>query len=193
MDEQEMPQIPEVGSIWRHYKHGHLYEVVLVETGHPDGEVRVCYQRVEEDARAARPFSQPLTRWHAPVDGAYMTPRFVRMSGPPPADMGVDTLELAQLAADCPAGGLILEEMAQLTRMLLEKNLAYGNSALTPVRIFSSADPIEQIKVRLDDKLSRLARGQAAGEDVELDLLGYLVLLRVARLMEADEQGARLP
>ena len=39
---------------------------------------------------------------------------------------------------------------------------------------------MEQIRVRIDDKLSRLARGQAAGEDVVLDLIGYLVLLRVA-------------
>jgi hypothetical protein len=49
----------------------------------------------------------------------------------------------------------------------------------------ASADPIEQIKVRIDDKLSRLARGAAAGEDVERDLLGYLVLLRVSRKMRA--------
>ena len=34
--------------------------------------------------------------------------------------------------------------------------------------------------MRIDDKLSRLARGRAAGEDVTLDLIGYLILLRVA-------------
>ena len=77
----------------------------------------------------------------------------------------------------------IRDECADLEKMLLDKNAAYGNSALDPVRIFSKADPVEQIRVRIDDKLSRLARGQAAGEDVELDLLGYLVLLRVARRM----------
>ncbi len=76
---------------------------------------------------------------------------------------------------------LIQEECDALCDMLLEKNRAYGNSALDPVRVFSKADPIEQLKVRIDDKLSRLARGSAAGEDVELDLMGYLVLLRVAR------------
>ena len=32
---------------------------------------------------------------------------------------------------------------------------------------------------RIDDKLSRLARGDQVDEDVVLDLLGYLVLLRV--------------
>lgn len=71
--------------------------------------------------------------------------------------------------------------LGEMRRILIEKNTAYGNSALEPVRIFSRADPIEQLKVRIDDKLSRLARGHAAGEDVFVDLIGYLVLLRMAQ------------
>lgn len=63
---------------------------------------------------------------------------------------------------------------------LIEKNKAYGNSALNPVRIFSKADPTEQLRVRVDDKLSRLARGDDAGEDTVHDLIGYLVLLKIA-------------
>lgn len=70
--------------------------------------------------------------------------------------------------------------LRDIRRMLIEKNVAYGNSALEPVRIFSRADAVEQINVRLDDKLSRLKRGHAAGEDVIRDLIGYLVLLRIA-------------
>jgi hypothetical protein len=69
----------------------------------------------------------------------------------------------------------------EIAAMLIEKNRAYGNSALDPIRVFSKASPVEQILVRIDDKLSRLSRGQAAGEDVEKDLIGYLVLLRIAR------------
>jgi hypothetical protein len=76
--------------------------------------------------------------------------------------------------------GQVCDELAE---MLIAKNEAYGNSALDPVRVFSQADPIEQIKVRLDDKLSRLARGSAAGEDVRKDLMGYLVLWEVAERM----------
>ncbi len=68
----------------------------------------------------------------------------------------------------------------ELRDLLLAKNDAYGNSALDPLRIFSRADPIEQLNVRLDDKLSRLARGHPAGEDVEWDIMGYLILKRVA-------------
>jgi hypothetical protein len=84
------------------------------------------------------------------------------------------------------AHALIAEECDRLKDMLLAKNAAYGNSALDPVRIFSKSDPVEQIRVRIDDKLSRLARGSAAGEDVEQDLLGYLVLLRVARRLHGN-------
>jgi hypothetical protein len=81
---------------------------------------------------------------------------------------------------------LISDECDRLKDMLLAKNAAYGCSALDPVRIFSKADPVEQIRVRLDDKLSRLARGTAAGEDVEADLCGYLILLRVARKLRGE-------
>lgn len=63
--------------------------------------------------------------------------------------------------------------------MLIQKNAAYGDSALNPVRIFSKADALEQLKVRIDDKLSRLARGFDAGEDVHSDLLGYLVMFKI--------------
>lgn len=73
----------------------------------------------------------------------------------------------------------------ELTRFLVEKNRAYGDSALNPVRVFSRASTVEQLLVRIDDKLSRLSRGDAAGEDVEKDLLGYLVILRVARVRAA--------
>jgi len=75
----------------------------------------------------------------------------------------------------------------EVASMLIAKNRAYGDSALDPVRVFSKASPVDQILVRIDDKLSRLARGEAAGEDVELDLLGCLVLLRIARLRAAVE------
>ena len=78
----------------------------------------------------------------------------------------------------------IADECDAICRMLQEKNAAYGNSAIDPVRVFSRADPVEQIKVRIDDKLSRLARGADCGEDVELDLIGYLILLRIARRLQ---------
>jgi hypothetical protein len=71
----------------------------------------------------------------------------------------------------------------EVAEFLVEKNKAYGDSAANPVRIFSRANPIEQIDVRIDDKLSRIARGsEYVGDDTELDLIGYLILRRVIRL-----------
>jgi hypothetical protein len=83
---------------------------------------------------------------------------------------------------------LIAAECDALKAMLLEKNRNYGSSALDPVRIFSKADPVEQILVRIDDKLSRIARGQAGGEDAEWDATGYLILLRVARKLQGEKR-----
>lgn len=77
--------------------------------------------------------------------------------------------------------------LAELKNLLLEKNKNYGDAALNPVRIFSKASPIEQIKIRIDDKISRLARGHNAGEDVYQDLMGYLVLLRIAYHRDKEE------
>ena len=75
-----------------------------------------------------------------------------------------------------------LDTQLQLIRsLLIEKNRAYGDSALMPLRCFSKASVIEQLLVRIDDKLSRVQRGSNAGEDVEIDLIGYLVMLRIAR------------
>jgi len=76
----------------------------------------------------------------------------------------------------------IKELMDELSDMLIEKNNAYGDSALDPTRIFSKADNIEQLYVRIDDKLSRVQRGyEYPGDDTIKDLIGYLVLLLIAK------------
>lgn len=70
--------------------------------------------------------------------------------------------------------------LTEVQDVLIEKNVRYGNSALEPVRVFSKADAIEQLNVRIDDKLSRISNDND-NEDTELDLIGYLVLRRIAR------------
>jgi hypothetical protein len=71
----------------------------------------------------------------------------------------------------------------EIRELLLEKNRKYGDSALNPVRIFSKASTTEQLKVRLDDKLSRLRNAQDdEDEDVVSDLIGYLILFKIAQL-----------
>lgn len=70
----------------------------------------------------------------------------------------------------------------EIKEMLLKKNEAYGNSASEPVRVFSKVDALEQINVRIDDKLSRIAKGtEYQGDDTELDLIGYLILKRCVK------------
>jgi len=79
---------------------------------------------------------------------------------------------------------LICEEVKNL---LIEKNKKYGDSALSPSRIFSKANAVEQILVRIDDKLNRIQKGAgliANDEDVIMDLIGYLVLLKIALIRE---------
>lgn len=68
-------------------------------------------------------------------------------------------------------------------KMLVEKNTAYGDSALNPLRLFSRADAVESLCVRIDDKINRIKnRGITPDtEDSVADLIGYLVLLQVAR------------
>ena len=72
--------------------------------------------------------------------------------------------------------------------LLLQKNIKYGDSALDPLRVLSKASPKEQILVRIDDKLSRISRGDILheDEDVIMDLIGYLVLLKIALKREAN-------
>jgi hypothetical protein len=81
----------------------------------------------------------------------------------------------------------VTEECLAIANMLIAKNKAYGDSALSPLRVFSKASPKEGILVRIDDKLSRIARGQAAGEDAVMDLIGYLIILRVQERRLSDE------
>lgn len=87
----------------------------------------------------------------------------------------------------------IAELCDSLKEFLLEKNRKYGSSALNPSRIFSRSDSVEQIKVRIDDKLTRLQNQQEdEDEDVIWDLLGYLVLLRIAMKRRDDLQTTDL-
>jgi hypothetical protein len=87
--------------------------------------------------------------------------------------------KLAQTQADIAT---VCDEIKEL---LLEKNRLYGDSATNPVRVFSKADPTEAILIRMDDKLSRIRNmNRDDSEDAYLDLLGYLVLYRVAKLQQ---------
>lgn len=88
-----------------------------------------------------------------------------------------------------PSGSAIWSTCHEIAHMLIEKNIAYGDSALDPVRIFSKVDPVEQLRVRIDDKLSRLMKGtEYIGDNDIDDLIGYLVLLKIAKEKNDNRQ-----
>jgi len=80
----------------------------------------------------------------------------------------------------------IIDECDAMSNLLLAKNRAYGNSATDPIRIFSRADSQEQLRVRIDDKLSRILRGVGDEEDTVTDLIGYLILYKVQRKLTKE-------
>ena len=96
--------------------------------------------------------------------------------------------EVQHIPAESPEAVSITNKCNELKWMLIEKNRKYGNSALSPLRVFSRANSEEQILVRLDDKLNRIRNRQNDDdEDVIMDLAGYLILLMIAR----DKESAK--
>ena len=70
-----------------------------------------------------------------------------------------------------------------IKELLLSKNKKYGDSALNPCRVMSKSSTVEQLLVRIDDKLNRISQGAgllATDEDVVMDLIGYFILLKIA-------------
>ncbi len=69
--------------------------------------------------------------------------------------------------------------------MLLKKNHSYGDSARNPVAVFAKGiDPATRMGVRMDDKISRLMRGDETvfdEEDTVQDFAGYCILLMSLR------------
>ena len=101
---------------------------------------------------------------------------------PPLKGYEVSTFGEAHIIRKSSTLDLITEECDAIKKLLLEKNAKYGNSALEPIRVFSKADPQEQLRVRIDDKLSRILTSDPEDtEDAVTDLIGYLILYKVAQ------------
>ena len=88
----------------------------------------------------------------------------------------------------------IKKKCKQLEDLLLSKNAKYGNSALDPLNVFSSANAVAGIKMRIDDKLKRIKNAGLvdATEDTVQDLAGYLILLMIAKENESNNIQERL-
>jgi hypothetical protein len=89
-----------------------------------------------------------------------------------------------------PFAEKVLAITDELAELLVTKNQAYGNSALDPIRIFStSTDPEDGLDVRIDDKLSRIARGhEFQGDDTLKDLIGYLIMKLIYRKQKEESE-----
>ena len=82
----------------------------------------------------------------------------------------------------------------EIEELLLHKNSKYGNSALEPLNIFSEANAVAGIKMRIDDKLKRIKNAGLvdATEDTLQDLSGYLILLMIAKDNESHDIQKRI-
>lgn len=82
---------------------------------------------------------------------------------------------------------LVASAIGDIGQLLIDKNAAYGDAALNPIRVFSTASSEDQLLVRIDDKLSRIKRGhEYIGDDTLDDLIGYLILLKISRTEETE-------
>ena len=88
----------------------------------------------------------------------------------------------------------IIDACDGIKALLLSKNEKYGNSALKPVTVFSKLNSAEAIKARIDDKLSRIANVglDDATEDTLDDLIGYLLLLKIANGEQSRANSASI-
>lgn len=78
---------------------------------------------------------------------------------------------------------VVMNQWLEMSTFLKQKNDSYGSSILNPIRVFSTnISRREQILVRVDDKVSRIVRGNSSVEsmhDTVKDILGYAVHLRM--------------
>lgn len=84
----------------------------------------------------------------------------------------------------------IIEEANAVRDLLLQKNKAYGDSALKPANIFARGSATENIACRIDDKLMRIKNKgfNDETEDTIQDLIGYLILLKIAIANERSQE-----
>ena len=76
----------------------------------------------------------------------------------------------------------ICEEVNAIGNLLAEKNKSYGDSAVRPVNIFSKGNAVDSLCARIDDKIMRIKNKgiNDKTEDTVSDLIGYLILLKIA-------------
>ena len=75
----------------------------------------------------------------------------------------------------------IMETCESVAAMLTDKNTKYGDSAISPVKVFSKLDAANSLAVRMDDKISRLMNNKEIRRDDLTDLVGYCILFMISQ------------
>jgi len=85
----------------------------------------------------------------------------------------------------------IKKTIKEVQDLLIYKNKSYGNSATNPAKIFSKGSAVESICARIDDKLMRVANKGLCKNTLDTvdDLIGYLVLLKIAIHKQDEEKN----
>jgi hypothetical protein len=88
----------------------------------------------------------------------------------------------------------ISSKIKEIEDLLLMKNASYGNSALSPLGVFSALTPVKAICARIDDKLNRIKNKGITDqtEDTITDLIGYLILLKIALEDDHDKPNPNI-
>jgi len=75
----------------------------------------------------------------------------------------------------------IRKKCKEISDLLVEKNIAYGNSVFDKGLLFE-VDPIYAIQARINDKLNRIKSKETyMSENDLMDVTGYFILLQVLR------------
>ena len=84
--------------------------------------------------------------------------------------------------AKIPTEKRIEKAIDKVKDLLIEKNKSYGDSALKPAKIFARGSAVDNLTARIDDKLMRIENKGITDktEDTLDDLIGYLILLKLA-------------
>lgn len=81
----------------------------------------------------------------------------------------------------------IRKKCDEIRDLLIEKNIAYGNSVFDKGLLFE-VDPIYAIQARINDKLNRIKSKETyMSENDLMDVTGYFILLQVLRSEMGDE------
>tara|TARA_A100001515_G_C4569922_1_gene209412 strand:+ start:1004 stop:1369 length:366 start_codon:yes stop_codon:yes gene_type:complete len=88
----------------------------------------------------------------------------------------------------------IKRKCEEIKNLLLQKNAKYGDAAINPLNIFSQANASSSIKIRIDEKLKRIQNSGLVDdtEDTLKDIVGYMILLMIAKENESNDIQERL-